>query len=143
METLANPPVSTCGPARRGGGNLVPSFCARRVVMKIMYASLLLAGVFCISGNGCNAQQASRGPTDLDGLYKPPAETAPSVPKQRGINRHTKTETVAQRPVSDSKLTNWEEEAVRQQADDDRLKRKLNICQKCTAPEDKRKPGGL
>ena len=62
METLANPPVSTCGPARRGGGNLVPFFCARRVVMKIMYASLLLAGVFCISGNGCNAQQASRGP---------------------------------------------------------------------------------
>jgi hypothetical protein len=110
--------------------------------MKLIHAGLLLAAVFCQPSNFCYAQQNSLGPTDVDGFYQPPAEAIPSVPKQRtSPKRVPKTETT-QRPTSESQLTNWEEEAARQQADDDRLKPKLNICQNCIAPNDKGKPAG-
>ena len=101
--------------------------------MKMIYSGIFL-GALLLAGSACNAQQTSTGLTDLDGLYQLPTETSPSMPKQR-VLKGAKRETAAQRPASlNSKLTNWEEVAGRQQADDDRLKRKLNICRTCTTP---------
>ncbi len=109
--------------------------------MKLIHAGLLFAAIFCQYGNGCLAQQGSLGPTDVDGFYQPPAEAIAPAPKQRTSHKRAKTEP-AQGSASESKLTNWEEEAARQQADDDRLKTKLNICQNCVAPNDKGKSRG-
>ncbi|MET4297032.1 hypothetical protein ABIB06_007826 [Bradyrhizobium sp. LB8.2] len=36
-----------------------------------------------------------------------------------------------QKPSSESKATNWQEEEAQQHADDDRRKRKMNICLRC------------
>ncbi|MCA1456944.1 hypothetical protein I6F35_27615 [Bradyrhizobium sp. BRP22] len=107
--------------------------------MKLIYAGLLFAAVFCQAGAGCYAQQGSLGPTDIDGLYQPPPETIPSLPQLRAAQKRGKAET-AQGSASESKPTNWEEEAAHQQADDDRLRRKLNICQNCIS---KGKPAGF
>ncbi|MGY3605741.1 MULTISPECIES: hypothetical protein [unclassified Bradyrhizobium] len=107
--------------------------------MKLIYAGLLLAAVFCQSGNRCYAQQGSLGPTDIDGFYQPPTEAIPSLPQQR-TTRKRKDETAQ---GSASKSTNWEEEAARQRADDDQLRRKLNICQNCVSPNQKGKPAGF
>jgi hypothetical protein len=100
--------------------------------MKMIYSGLFLAAV-SLGGNPCNAQQALTGPSDMDGLISTSLPGLPSVPKQR-VLRRAKTEKAEQRPAPNSKLTNWEEEAGRQQADDDRLRRKLNICRNCAAP---------
>jgi hypothetical protein len=108
--------------------------------MKLIYAGLLFAAVFCQSGDRCYAQQGSLGPTDVDGLYQPPAEAIPSLPQQRTAHKRAKAETAQD---SASKSTNWEEETARQQADDDRLRRKLNICQNCISPNEKGKPAGF
>jgi hypothetical protein len=109
--------------------------------MKLIHAGLLLAAVFCQYGNSCYAQQSSLGPTDVDGLYQLPAEAVPPEPEQRRSHKRAKTE-AAQGSASKSKLTNWEEETAQQQADDDRLKPKLNICRNCIAPDDKGKSAG-
>ncbi|MGY3619017.1 hypothetical protein [Bradyrhizobium sp. USDA 10063] len=107
--------------------------------MKLIYAGLLFAAVFCQTADRCYAQQGSLGPTDVDGLYQPPAEATLSLPQQPTARKRAKAET-AQGSASKSELTNWEEEAARQQADDDRLRRKLNICQNCVSPNEKGKP---
>jgi hypothetical protein len=100
---------------------LGPAF-RRRVPMNIC-VGLLLAGICCASNNACLAQQGSAGP---DGLYLPPPET--SLAKQQIRKRSIAKE---QKPSSESKATNWQEEEAQQHADDDRLKRKMNICQRC------------
>jgi hypothetical protein len=110
--------------------------------MKLIHAGLLLAAISCLYGTDCHAQQRSLGPTDVDGFYEPPAEeTVAPAPKQRAPHKRAKTETV-QGSASKSNLTNWEEEVARQQADDDRLRPKLNICQNCMSPNDKGKSAG-
>lgn len=109
--------------------------------MKLIHAGLLFVAIFCQYGDRCHAQQGSLGPTDVDGFYEPPAEAVPPAPKQRASHKRAKTET-ARDSASESKLTNWEEESARQQADDDRLRSKLNICQNCMSPNDKGKSAG-
>lgn len=109
--------------------------------MKLIHAGLLFVAIFCQYGDRCHAQQGSLGPTDVDGFYESPAEAAPPAPKQRALHKRAKTET-ARDSASESKLTNWEEESARQQADDDRLRSKLNICQNCMPPNDKGKSAG-
>lgn len=84
---------------------------------------LLLAGICCASSNASLAQQGSPGP---DGLYPPPPET--SLTKQQIRKRSIAKE---QKTSSEPKATNWEEEEAQQHADEDRLKRKMNICQRC------------
>jgi hypothetical protein len=110
--------------------------------VKLICACLLVVAVFCL-GNGCRAQQPSLGPTDLDGLYQLATEATPSVQKHRRVHKRAKTEAAEQRPASESKLTSWQEEEARQHADDDRLRRKLNICRNCTVPKDKGKLMGF
>jgi hypothetical protein len=103
--------------------------------MKMIHANLLLAAVFLggfLFDNACNAQQARMGPTDVDGLYQPQAETSDPEPNKQLHRR--KAATAEHRPGSESKLTNWEEEAARQNADDARLQRTLKICRGCDAP---------
>lgn len=102
-------------------GVLGPAF-RWRVPMNIC-VGLLLAGICCASSNACLAQQGSVGP---DGLYLPPPET--SLAKQQIRKRSIAKE---QKPSSESKATNWQEEEAQQHADDDRLKRKMNICLRC------------
>ncbi|WP_354129105.1 hypothetical protein [Bradyrhizobium sp. i1.15.2] len=86
-------------------------------------SGLLLAAICCASGNACIAQQGAAGP---DGLYPPPPET--SLPNQRTRKR---ANTMGQKPSLVSKPMTWEEENARQQADEDQLKRRMNICQRC------------
>lgn len=69
------------------------------------------------------------GATDVDGLYQTADEPTPPVAKPR-LHKRAPPQMEKQVDTS-SKLTDWAEQAGRQQAEDDRLKRKLKICQNC------------
>ncbi|WOH55162.1 hypothetical protein [Bradyrhizobium sp. BWC-3-1] len=86
-------------------------------------SGLLLAAICCAFGNACIAQEGSVGP---DGLYQPLPETSP--PNQRTRKR---ANAMGPKPSSVSKPMTWEEENARQQADENQLKRKMNLCQRC------------
>lgn len=87
-----------------------------------IYTGLLLAGIYCASNNACIAQKGSVGP---DGLYLPPPET--SIANQRV----RKPASAKQLKPSPTPKATWQEDEAQQHADDDRLKRKMNICQRC------------
>lgn len=113
--------------ALRGGSILSGKWSMIRIDAGLLLAAAFLGG--CLGGPACVAQQARMGRTDLDGLYQPQAETSNPEPKEQVHRRKAAT-----KPESDSKLTNWEEETARQNADDDRLRRTLKICRSCDAP---------
>lgn len=88
------------------------------------YTGLLFVGICCAFSNPCIAQWGSAGP---DGLY-PPTPEASSLADQRVRKRNNAKQP---KPSSETKAMDWQQEEAQQQADDDRLKRKMNICQRC------------
>lgn len=105
----------------------------RRDFMKAicaLLATLALSGC-CLSGIGCDAPQATVR-VDSDGLDQPAPE-GPPAPSQR-VHKRAKSPTES--AAASAKTANdWEEEQVRQQADEARLKQKLIICQNCGAAD--------
>ena len=66
---------------------------------------LVVAGFIGVLVSGKKADEVDPPPDDVGVSLEAVLGLDTSA---RGINRHTKTETVAQTPVSDSKLTNWD-----------------------------------
>ncbi len=85
----------------------------------------------CLSGTGCDAPQTTAR-LNPDGLNQFAPEEPPAPSKRVYKCAKLQTESAA----ASAKTTNgWEEEQVRQQADEARLKQQLIICQNCGAAD--------